>query len=329
MKMKLSLIALATLSAIAGTASAQSSVTIYGLVDLGVAKSNGGTAANEGAPTSKAWTVRDSYANRLGLRGKEDLGSGMSAEFNIEHRFRLETGAITNANSFWHGRSIVQLNSGMGSVYMGRDYIPAFWPVLWTDPFVWSGVGQIGQKSFAGFTAPNYGQGAGIRTSNTVGYKSPSIAGLTANVAVGLSGSTGAGRETGFNLEYRTGPLYAGIGSESISKGPLDGNSLTTVGAAYDLGYVKPMLTYSRAEVAGRTNKFFSIGATAPLGGGRVKAAYYRFDPAGINNVQTKLGLGYDHLMSKRTTLYADLGLGREDARSNNSAWMIGVRHTF
>lgn len=327
--MKWPLFVLATLSGTAGSVSAQSSVTIYGLVDMSIAKSNGGSAVNPGAPATKAWTVQDSWANRLGLRGKEDLGGGWSAEFNIEHRFKMETGAITNANSFWAGRSIVQLNSGAGSVYMGRDYIPSFWPVLWTDPFTWSGVGKIDDASFGRFRAPNYGQGAGIRTSNTVGYRSPNWGGLTVNAATGLSGSTGAGRDDGFNVEYRAGPLYAGVGYDKISGGPSDGNSLMTLGVAYDFGMFRPMVSLSRPKVGGQTDSFFSLGSQVKLGPGMAKAMYYRLDPGGANNTRTKLGLGYDYGLSKRTIMYVDVGLAKQDDRSNNSAYAIGMRHSF
>ena len=126
--MKRSLIALAVLGAFAGAASAQSSVTIYGSLDQALSKGNGGTAPNNGANgTSKAWQVRQSNGSRLGFRGNEDLGGGLSAQFQIEHRFTPDDGAA--ANPFWAGRSYVQLTSAAaGSVYLGREYDPAFWP---------------------------------------------------------------------------------------------------------------------------------------------------------------------------------------------------------
>ncbi|MCW5663741.1 MAG: porin [Piscinibacter sp.] len=328
--MKKSMFILAALSALAAGANAQSSVTIYGLVDAGVQKGNGGSATNPGAPSTKAWNVAPAYANRLGLRGNEDLGGGMSAQFQLEHRFDIDTGAITNAASFWQGASTVQLTSaGLGSVYLGRDYTPIFWLTLRADPFDWSGVGRMDTATWAGFRAPNYGQGAGIRTSNTVGYKSPNLGGLTLQAAVGLSESTGAGRDNGFNVEYKGGPIYGGVGYEKVSSGTTDGDSLVAVTGAYDFGYVRPIVLFSRAKVGTATNKFMSIAATAPLGSGQLKVAYYRLDPEGSNNTQSKLGLGYNYFLSKRTTIYADLGAAREDTKTNNNAYSIGLRHTF
>ncbi len=70
----------------------QSNVTIYGFVDQGISRGNGGGAANDGANgSSKAWLVRQSRSSRVGFRGTEDLGGGLSAEFQIEHRFTPDT----------------------------------------------------------------------------------------------------------------------------------------------------------------------------------------------------------------------------------------------
>ena len=117
--MKKSLLALAVLGVFAGAASAQSSVTIYGVMDLGIVKGNGGTAANpNGNSTSKAWKQSARTNSRLGFKGTEDLGNGLSAEFLIEHRLNPDSGTAT-ASEFWFGRSYVQLGSAtMGKVYL-------------------------------------------------------------------------------------------------------------------------------------------------------------------------------------------------------------------
>jgi predicted porin len=326
--MKKSLLALAVLGAFAGAASAQSSVTIYGLLDMSVAKSNGGTAPNPGAPGSKAWTVQQSAASRLGFRGNEDLGGGLSAQFQIEHRFTPDDG---KANAiFWQGRSFVQLTSAaIGSVYLGRDYTPAFWPAVKSDPFGWDGVGQIGTAAFAGYLTP--GTGA-VRTDNTVGFKSASFGGLTAQAAIGASETSGFGRNQGFNVEYAGGPLYAALGYEKVSKGLFDGTGLVNFAVHYNLGFMKAIGYYAQSKTGNKgedTNKMFSLAATAPLGSGLVKAMYYRVDPKGANNNYSKLGLGYDYQLSKRTGLYADVGVARADKLTNNNAYAFGVKHTF
>ena len=326
--MKKSLLALAVLGAFAGTASAQSSVTIYGSLDMGVQKSNGGSAANPGTPgTSKAWTVQQSNASRLGFRGNEDLGGGLSAQFQIEHRFAPDTGAASVP--FWGGRSIVQLTSAsIGSVYLGRDYTPAFWPAVKSDPFGWDGVGQMSVGQYANYLTP--GTGA-VRTDNTVGFKSTSFGGLTVQGAIGASEGSGLGRNNGFNVEYAGGPIYAGFGYEKVTKGSNDGNGLTNFALHYNLGFVKLIGYYAQSKTnnGADKNKVYQFGATAPLGSGLLKAGYYRVDPQGANNNRSKIGLGYDYQLSKRTGLYADLGMAREDTKSNNTTYAFGVKHTF
>jgi predicted porin len=330
--MKKSLLALAVLGAFAGAASAQSSVTIYGLLDLALTKGNGGSAPNPGANgTSKAWIMKQSASSRLGFRGNEDLGGGLSAQFQIEHRFTPDDGAA--ANPFWAGRTYVQLTSAAaGSVYLGREYDPAFWPAVKSDPFGWDGVGQISTLQYAGYA--DTCSGSSVRTSNTLGYKSPNLGGLTAQGAVSLGeGAAGCGRQIGGNVEYAGGPIYAALGFAKTSEGATDGNSLINIAAHYDLGVVKLIGYFARGKtnLGNDTNKFIQIAATAPIGGGKLKAAYGRLDPQGNDNNVTKFAVGYDYPLSKRTGVYADIGLGRSDVTgvTNNNAYAFGIKHTF
>jgi predicted porin len=366
--MKKSLLALAVLGAFAGAASAQSSVTIYGSLDLGITKSNGGTAGNNAGGAgngaqAKAWTLQSANAPRLGFRGNEDLGGGLSAQFQIEHRFNVDTGTQANLATFWQGRSYLQLSSASaGRVYLGRDYAAAFWPAVKSDPFGWDGVGQMGLDMYAGFRTPNpnvltggaaqvptnptglLGQGSNVRAANTIGYKSPSFGGVRIQAATGL-GEDIVGRDDSFNVEYGAGPIYAALGYERVrgsaagsalaaaaqAPNSKDGDSLVNFAFHYDFGMVKPMFYYARAKVAATstTNKFWSLGALAPIGPGTLKAAYYRLDPAGNNNNRSKFGLGYDYPFSKRTNLYADVGVQRGDGLTSNTTYSFGAKHTF
>lgn len=338
--MKKSLLALAVLGAFAGAASAQSSVTIYGLLDLAITKGNGGNATNPGGSpvvdavtgdTSKAWIMKQSSSSRLGFRGNEDLGGGLSAQFQIEHRFTPDDGAASNP--FWAGRSYIQLTSAAaGSVYMGREYDPAFWPAVKSDPFGWDGVGQISTLQYAGYA--DTCSGSSVRTSNTLGYKSPNMGGLTAQAAVSLGeGAAGCGRQIGGNVEYAGGPLYiaGGLAKTSGGAATIDGNSLFNFAAHYDLGVVKLIGYFARAKVNGGddSNKFVQFGLTSPLGGGKLKAAYGRLDPEGEDNNVSKFSFGYDYPLSKRTNVYADVGLARQDDRDNNTAYAFGLKHVF
>lgn len=333
--MKKSLIALAVLGAFAGAAVAQSSVTIYGIIDQGIQKANDGNAPNPGVTAQgEAWSVEQSTASRLGFRGNEDLGGGLSAQFQIEHRFNPDTGLL-NAAAFWHGRSYVQLSGGFGSVYLGREYAPSFWIANKLDPFGWTTVGQIGGAGMAGFSVP----GSGVRVANTVGYKTPKFGGFTANVDVGLGESPAGSRHQGLNVEYGAGPLYVGLGLDKMTNGAADGNSLINLGVAYDLGMIRPMVYFARSKLNNAlggedTNKFVSLGAQAPIGPGKLNAMVYRSSPEN-NADETKFGIGYFYPLSKRTLLYVDASTARKKDTAaagnfdNRNAFDLGVRHTF
>ncbi len=334
--MKKSLVALAVLASFGGAAFAQSSVTLYGLIDQGLQKTNGGTSPNEGAVqgvAGDAWQLRESSASRLGFRGTEDLGGGLSAQFQIEHRFQPDTGTESVAGRFWHGRSWVQLTmAGVGSVNLGRQYLPTFWVQAKADPFGWDGVGQIGGMQNAGFGA--VGGGSSIRSSNAITVKSANFGGVSFEGQVGLSEATQAGRNDSFNVIYKGGPIFAGFGYARVKGGPatVDSNKLMTATFAYDLGMAELLFNYGQAKVAGGTlkNKTGNIGALINLAGGKVKVAYAIYDPAGGNNQLKKFALGYDYPLSKRTNVYADLGVAKQDgAATRNTAYAFGVKHLF
>lgn len=355
--MKKSLLAFAMLGAFAGIASAQSSVTIYGIIDESVAKGNGGTAGGGGVAalsTSEAWQVRDGGpGSRLGFRGNEDLGGGLSAQFQIEHRFSPDTGNMNTgtqaaaASTFWFGGSYVQLTSqAAGSVYMGRWYSPAFWISVKTDPFGYGGIAQVGNLTFANYANPS-AVGPGGRTTNTAGYKTPNLGGFTANLAVGLGEGT-VGRDVGVNAEYTAGPIYAGIAYDKVTGGPttfsattgaVDGNSLVNAGFAYNFGFVRPMVAYAKSKTrtgSAVNSDALSFGLTAPVGPVVIKAQYTQrnTDGAPAPNVTTdvklkKLGVGVDYFLSKRTKVYLDGAQVKETSRTNNNAFALGIRHDF
>lgn len=330
-----SLIATAALAVLSSFAHAQTSnVTLYGLIDQGVIKGNGGTATNPGGlGTSEAWTLGQASTSRLGVRGNEDLGDGLSAQFQIEHRFNPDTGAVNSANSFWNGRSYVQLTSkAAGSVYLGREYTPAYFIQVKSDPFGNDGVGQAGSTALWGNYQTPDAVGNGTRASNSIGYKTPNFGGFTASAAIGLSETSGLGRVQSFNAEYAAGPIYAGVGFEQVKDGSNDGRGVTSLAFHYNFGVVKPILYYAqgKTDAGGDTKaKVYMIGATAPLGNGLLKAMYFDLDSDVDSRDRSKFGLGYNYNLSKRTNLYFDIGQAKQTDLENNRAYAVGVRHTF
>src|SRR4051812_4868252 len=139
--MKKSLIALAVMAA-AGAASAQSSVTLFGIVDATISHYSGGGQHNT------ILTNSGYNSSRLGFRGTEDLGGGLAASFWLEAGINNDNGSFTSANTnntlggatgggglTFARRSTVSLSGGWGEVRLGRDYVPTFWNTTLFDPF--------------------------------------------------------------------------------------------------------------------------------------------------------------------------------------------------
>src|SRR5438105_13924062 len=161
--MKKSLLALAVLGAFAGAASAQSSVTLFGVVDVNV-------KSVKNADTTTRQVGTDGLASsRLGFRGIEDLGGGLQAGFWIEGAMTPDDG--TAGGQQWRRRSTVSLLGGFGEVRLGRDYTPTFWNLTIFDPFGTNGVGSYLNLFASGGVGTPVLSGAQtlVRASNTIG----------------------------------------------------------------------------------------------------------------------------------------------------------------
>ena len=339
--MKKSLVALATL-AVAGVASAQSSVTLFGIVDAGVSYYD--AKPNNNGPTQKTWQQTNSGYNssRIGFRGTEDLGGGLAAGFWLEAALGNDTGAAGGGGTqLFNRRSTVSLSGPFGEVRIGRDYSATFWNDTAFDPFGTNGVGtnvifngagtsilpaRAGVTQ-SGFANPNY-----VRANNMVAYFLPAnLGGFYGQAQYGLNERVDNG---GLTLDSKTGG-YAG-GRFGYANGPLDvaiaygesnvfDNTLITdstktkilnAGASYDLGVVKLFTELSKyeneLEGSGRNPSVtgYLLGATAPVGPGLIRVSFSQakgdYDLAGQSDPKSsKFAIGYVHNLSKRTALYA------------------------
>lgn len=325
--MKKSLLALAVLGAFAGAASAQSSVTLYGRVDLSVAR-------NIGSDTT---VLQNGSGSRLGVRGEEDLGGGLKATFNIEHRFAADTGAVgTNNNgadsattNFWHGRSLVGLAGGFGSVSFGREYSPLFlYVALPADPWVFDTVAANG--SLLGAITPS-------RKNNTLNYSSPDMSGFRAHAQLSLDEkvTNTADQEYGMGvaLTYSAGPIFVGFGYDrgvapagSAEESP----NYMLLSGSYNFGVAKLIAAYGRGTSRlDQKHRDMHIAATAPLGVGELRVSYNQLKNTTTDvKVSSKWGLGYHYPLSKRTTVYADVARDGEVANHKTGA-NIGLKHNF
>ncbi|MCW7539875.1 porin [Aquabacterium sp. A7-Y] len=364
--MKKSLLALAVLGAFAGAASAQSAVTIYGKIDMGLAKANDGESILTGGPSNDKLQVREQAGSRLGFRGTEDLGGGLKANFQIEHRFQPDGGNITSAASFWDGMSWVGLSGAFGELRLGRDYSPYFWTNIAADPWGYDTVAQAGMlHTSAGIAVSRYG--------NMISYRTPDMGGLTAQAAIGLAEKDDTEHNIGFNVQYKGGPLYAGFGYHrggaatgftgmllSLNPGmttssPTYGPALAELGldddhtassfgftVSYDLGVAKLIgsVAQSKTETALEDTedakaRNFLFAVSAPLGGGDLRGVVTQLrGKDGLDGLRiTKFGLGYHYPLSKRTKVYADVGSAKtkfdDESLKRRTAFDLGIQHNF
>ncbi|HJV84083.1 MAG TPA: porin [Noviherbaspirillum sp.] len=343
--MKKTLLALAVMGALAGTASAQSNVTVYGVLDIALNVADNGASANSRTISLDNGTQLPS---RIGFKGVEDLGGGLSASFQLENGFNSDSGAITQTGRLFGRQAWVGLNGAFGSVKFGRQWAPLFLALAEIDPFE---VGLAGDASlmFGSGTYP-------LRTDNTVNYSLPAMNGLTGQVSYILGetpGSTSANRQYGVGLGYANGPInvqfgYHNANSTNTTVAPAtvaDAKHLL-LGGVYDFGVVKAHLGYGDSTrdstVAGSAvkDRNWMAGLSAPIGVGTLMFSYIRNNVRNVANADsTMLALGYSHALSKRTSVYtsyshtsneANAAMGGAAANGNDtSLFNVGIRHKF
>jgi predicted porin len=296
--MKKSLVALAAL-AVAGVASAQSSVTLFGVVDASITGFRVQSQSPFGVTITKNQnTLSNSGENssRLGFRGTEDLGGGLAASFWLEAGLNNNdgTGAASGGGLDFNRRSTVSLSGAFGEVRLGKDYTPTFWSDTVFDPFGTNGVGTNIIANASGFSSagaitqgfqanPNY-----VRAINSVGYfLPPNLGGFYGQLMYAFNNNTSydpgtltplpaintrVGKYIGGRAGYATGPLDVALayGQSTIGSNYFVGSTTTldiwNLGASYDFGVAKLFGEYSnnKEKVDLATNTFNPLGVTQP-----------------------------------------------------------------
>ena len=292
--MKKSLLALAALTAFAGVASAQSSVTLFGLVDLSLRSQKTGTNSTQ------TMVPNGHSSSRLGVRGVEDLGGGMRAGFWIEGDMSADDG--TAAGQMWRRRSTVSVMGGFGEIRLGRDYTPSFWNHTVFDPFGTNGVGS------ALNTVSTLGSGATtlVRANNSVGYFLPAMGGLYGQVQIAAGENVTGNKYTGLRVGYAAGPANVAIGWGNTKRtgAMLDDFTDINVGGSYKMGAFTLMGQYAKSDYLASSQKNALVGATMAVGAGTLRASYIRATGSQSSFEANQVALGYVHNLSKRTWLY-------------------------
>lgn len=315
--MKIRLLTLSVLAAMAVPAMAQTNVTLYGQIGLELGRNIG----------SKDTVIQNGANSRLGIRGTEELGGGHRAFFNIENRFEPDTGVQSDAARFWNGRSVVGLEGGYGRIWAGRDYTPLFWDVsLKGDPWSYTGIGAL-DSGLASIGTSRY--------DNTLNYSINAAGfGLWLQVAERANNGNGAGtaaavdRPMGASLSYSAGPLYVSLGFDSRTN---DADELWGAVATYDFRFMKLYGTYvSGTTAANVDHREMVFAASMPLGAGQLRAGIDQLKRTSGTSVTLKqqVSLGYHYSLSKRTTLFADVTNDNKVAQ-NKTGFGIGMKHMF
>lgn len=348
-------------ASLCSVASAQSSVTLFGIADAVLTRGNGSvtdkTALGSGGLQS----------SRVGFRGVEDLGGGLKASFHLEAQFYIDTGEgqATNTNNQTSGtiaapagtqgmtfarRSTLSLEGQWGELRVGRDFSSQYRNRLELDPFGSAGVGAI--QPFVG----SLGGPVSTRASNMMGYYLPrGLGGVYGQFQYYLGESAGtqpADDGTGVNMRlgYAWGALNvsASAARTEYTQTSTTGDILTqNLGVQYQLGSVK-LLTGVFRDVVYRANlplrgKGWTAGGIWALKAGEVRFALSEYGTDALSRPEArKLSLGYVHNLSKRTALYttwarvsnsggATFSLnGAATGPNRSSTGMdVGIRHQF
>lgn len=331
--MNTSLIALA-LAALSSTAAlAQSHVAIYGVVDAGLVRENGGPA---GSVTNLSSGMAS--GSRLGFKGREDLGGGLAATFVIENGFNADTGAAGQGGLLFGRQAFVGLQGGFGAVTLGRQYTPYYKALRDVgDPF--------GAVSLAG-RAGNL-MATNTRTDNLVEYVTPSLSGLSADLAYGAgetAGNSAKNRTLSGALAYQRGPFTVQLAHHRLENAAAtDSTRNTLLAASYNFGPVTAQGAWAVNRGMGAADsRDWVLGVAIPLATGRLLASHVRHDDrTAAGKDASQWGIGYNYPLSKRTDIYsayahinnrhgAAYTVGNAtDKGSGNSAFDLGLRHTF
>lgn len=303
------------LAACAAGVHAQSSVTVFGTVDVGIARVTGEGSSRTGLSNSGA------NISRFGFRGVEDLGGGLSAGFWLEAGFSPDTGDV---NAGFNRRATVSLMGPWGELRLGRDDSATFLNTLLFDPFLTNGVG--GTNTFVMNGAPT------IQISNAISYFTPAnLGGFYGQVQHAFSerlntDPTVGGEYNGARFGYRNGGLHA-----SVSAAKLQGitqaqdQRFRNLGLSYDFGVAQPMLLWASHKVGEVEVRGLQLGVKVPVGAGEIRASVARYDTVGRDADWRKFAIGYGHNLSKRTQLYGTYARLNNSRGSQRAIGVLGV----
>jgi len=307
MSKNLSLLARPTMSALlaamllglGGLAQAQSSVTVFGILDLGV------QYLKNGDKSLTKQSIDGLQTSRIGFRGVEDLGQGLKASFHLEGAIGPDTGA----GGDWRRRATVSLDSdALGELRLGRDYTPSFWNISRFNVFGTNGVAGANNMIY-GFDGKSSTSKTVVRSDNTVGYHLPDNLGGVYGQFMLAPGEGSTGKLLGLRLGYAAGAFDSAVAySQTDNNAVGDKFKVYNLGASYKFGDAQLMGLYHVSEQTVRKQSNWVLGGTYKIGAGLVRASVVQSkntnSATGLDYTGNLIALGYRHNLSKRTALY-------------------------
>lgn len=335
-----------------GSAFAQSSVTLYGLMDAGITYTNN-VVTSTGHGSNVQFVSGSAQGSRWGLKGSEDLGGGLKAVFRLENGYDIGSGKLGQGGLEFGRQAYAGMSSDWGTLTAGRQYdfigdiLPAY------------AIGAMTPAGLLAWSLPAYAAGGytldnrvwGDQVNNSVKYLSPTFAGFTFGAMYGfgnVAGSVGTDSSSNFILSYERGAFSASLAYMSIHNATVSANSREFAGgAAYNVGKARLFALVTDVQLSSGSR----ARATTYEGG-----ATYLLDPqlslgSGFQYQHRNNGLGSanqfvlsaDYFLSKRTDVYlvgalahdhafgaqAQAALGGPSSTDAQTAVRVGIRHKF
>jgi len=332
MLMKRSLLIAALSTVAAGSALAQSNVTIYGRLNESVERQKIGDVSR---------TVLQDSASRIGFKGTEDLGGGLKANFVLEHGFDADTGTqsardnpgtvAVERTAFWNRETTVGLSHAtFGAIRLGN--MPASEAYFATADYVSMHNHDTGTSE-----DKLYGGVAVGSLQNAIAYTTPTIAGLRGDIQYSLGeAAPGFNHQRSFAVNYDMGALHLGLGVEATS----DERKSVAFRGLYELGAFTFGGYFERNSGANTKRNNVRLAGMYTLG-----ASEFHLNVGVAGKVEgaadtdaKQFTVGYNYNLSKRTKAYtfytkvdnkAASSYGSGVAGADLSSFAVGVRHNF
>lgn len=341
------------IAALSVTAHAQTNVQLYGIVDAGVEYVDKVRTGNVGSATESVVRVQSGSAqsSRFGLRGREDLGNGLTAVFVLESGIAIDTGTLGQRGRLFGRQAYVGLNhKSLGELQLGRQTSAVYDYGVQYDPVAaarYSAVVFDGAYAGRADNAVKYvGKLGGLKigAQYSLGYD-----GLIAGGSE-VAGASRVGRQAGVQVGYAFGRAQFGVAYDRQNGVSIATQGNTTervaLGGFYNIAPVKLFASYQRrtseTPVSSGDTDLYWVGAQYRSGGPfTLSGSLYLNKPDGSATRSKMLSILASYALSKRTDLYSEvafmhnqdaamLGMGGAvNPGDNQTGAIVGIRHRF